>query len=190
MLLVGGVVMVTASQVFGPGAQAGPSPPRSQTLTEHIAGSASPAEAPSVPSGPTATTSRTSPPPAPAVASTAVPPAPPAPAVSEPRPATQTTVASWYGQRPLACFDPGQRHPLPSGLVMWVASRTLACGTAVQVSGPAGSAVLLVEDRGPYLHPGRDLDLSPEAFRRIVGPLSTGLAQVTYRLDRGAAPNN
>ena len=78
---------------------------------------------------------------------------------------------------------------LPASLKMWAASRTLPCGTKIEVSGPADNAVLLIEDHGPYLHPGRDLDLSPQAFRRVAGPLAKGLVQVQYRLAPGATPS-
>ena len=50
------------------------------------------------------------------------------------------------------------------------------------MTGPAGKAELLVEDRGPYVGPSRDLDLSPTAFRRVAGPLVIGTATVTYRV--------
>jgi rare lipoprotein A (peptidoglycan hydrolase) len=93
-----------------------------------------------------------------------------------------TTVASWYPGRPEACYEHGRRTALPPGLVLWTASKTLPCGSTVEVTGPAGRAELLVEDRGPYVGPTRDLDLSPAAFRRVVGPLVIGTATVTYRL--------
>jgi rare lipoprotein A (peptidoglycan hydrolase) len=72
--------------------------------------------------------------------------------------------------------------PLPAGLVLWTASKTLPCGSRIEVTGPAGRAELLVEDRGPYMGPSRDLDLSPAAFRRVAGPLVVGTATVTYRV--------
>lgn len=93
-----------------------------------------------------------------------------------------TTVASWYPGRPIACFQNGARHPLPSGLVMWAADKSLPCGSTIEVSGPQGTADLLIEDHGPYLTPDRGLDLSPEAFKKVVGPLRVGIAVVNYRV--------
>lgn len=93
-----------------------------------------------------------------------------------------STVASWYPGRPIACFQNGARHPLPSGLVMWAADKSLPCGSTIEVSGPEGTANLLIEDHGPYLTPDRGLDLSPEAFKKVVGPLGVGIAVVNYRV--------
>lgn len=112
-------------------------------------------------------------------------PAPPATVAVAPLPAPSpvvTTVASWYPGRPEACYQQGRRMPLPAGLVLWTASKTLPCGSRIEVTGPAGRAELLVEDRGPYMGPSRDLDLSPAAFRRVAGPLVVGTATVTYRV--------
>jgi rare lipoprotein A (peptidoglycan hydrolase) len=95
-------------------------------------------------------------------------------------PPTEATHASWYGTRPAACYDATGRHSVPPGK-LWTANRSLPCGTLVTVTGPAGSAVVAVEDRGPYGVAGRDLDLSPAAFRAVAGPLSRGVAPVTYR---------
>ncbi len=114
----------------------------------------------------------------------APPPAPPAPPAGTPAadlPALKTTIASWYRGRPNFCYQDGKPVSLPPGILSWTASKTLPCGARVEVSGPAGRAVVQVEDRGPYMG-GRDLDLSPDAFRRIVGALVIGTARVTYRV--------
>ncbi|GAC1368768.1 MAG: hypothetical protein NVSMB32_13800 [Actinomycetota bacterium] len=65
---------------------------------------------------------------------------------------------------------------------MWAASRTLRCGTTIEISGPAGTTRMMIEDHGPWLLPGRDLDLSPQAFTAVAGSLSTGLVTVRYRV--------
>ncbi|HEU5002632.1 MAG TPA: septal ring lytic transglycosylase RlpA family protein [Actinomycetota bacterium] len=93
-----------------------------------------------------------------------------------------STIASWYPGRPIACFQNGARHALPTGLVMWAADKSLPCGTTIQVTGPAGTATLLIEDHGPYLTPDRGLDLSPAAFKKVVGPLPVGIAVVTFKV--------
>ncbi|HLI56023.1 MAG TPA: septal ring lytic transglycosylase RlpA family protein [Actinomycetota bacterium] len=111
---------------------------------------------------------------------------PPEPA---PKGVATDTIASWYGDRPLECWEGGEPLALPQGLKMWAASRTLPCGTTIEVIGPAGTAVLLIEDHGPYLHPGRDLDLSPQAFRRVAGPLAKGVVPVQFRLAPGETPS-
>jgi hypothetical protein len=92
------------------------------------------------------------------------------------------TVASWYGERPSACYDASGRFPVPTSSEQWVAAKYLPCGTMVEVTGPAGKADLRVEDHGPYLGPSRGLDLSPAAFREVVGPLGTGVGEVNYRV--------
>lgn len=63
---------------------------------------------------------------------------------------------------------------------MWTAARTLPCGTKVEVDGQGGRTVLLVEDHGPWVGPGRELDMSPAAFEAVVGPLAIGTATVTF----------
>lgn len=90
-----------------------------------------------------------------------------------------TTRASWYDTRPTYCYKPGRTRVPPTEL--WVAHKTLPCGTLIEVSGPKGALVLPVYDRGPYV-PGRELDISAEAFKLIVGPLSQGVGTVTYRV--------
>jgi hypothetical protein len=113
-----------------------------------------------------------------------LPPPPPVVVAAAPAAASPlvTTVASWYPGRPEACYQQGRRMTPPPGLVLWTASKTLPCGSRIEVTGPAGKADLLVEDRGPYMGPSRDLDLSPPAFRRVAGPLVIGTATVTYRV--------
>ena len=112
------------------------------------------------------------------------PPAPPFPIPVAPVSASVPviTIASWYPGRPEACYQQGRRMALPAGLTLWTASKTLPCGSRIEVSGPAGKVELLVEDRGPYMGPSRDLDLSPPAFRKVAGPLGIGTAVVRYRV--------
>jgi rare lipoprotein A (peptidoglycan hydrolase) len=175
LLVVGTVGLLVGHQVFGSDSSSRHLDPAAASLTAHVAAHASPLAV-------TATVATGVP--------VAQPPAPsPSPTVASRLAASalRPTIASWYGVRPNGCYDRGQRFDLPAGIGMWVASRTLACGTVVQVTGPAGTALLLVEDHGPYLR-GRDLDLSPAAFRRVAGPLAKGLVNVTYGVDPGASP--
>jgi expansin (peptidoglycan-binding protein) len=58
----------------------------------------------------------------------------------------------------------------------------LALGTRLEVDGPRGSAIVVVRDRGPEAWTGRGLDLSPAAFRAVVGPLRLGIGPVSYRV--------
>jgi rare lipoprotein A (peptidoglycan hydrolase) len=90
-------------------------------------------------------------------------------------------LASWYVPRPSACWDALGRHPLLPGLVAYTAHPSLPCGTLVDVSGPAGTITVPVEDHGPEAWTGRALDLSPAAFRAVAGSLSAGVVPVTWR---------
>lgn len=166
----------------------------SQRLTAQVATHSSPVDAPAPP--PVTTTGTTVAGSAPGVgpaagsagAVAAAVPAAPAPAVAAPpKGVAKETIASWYGDQPVECWEGGEPRAFPVGLKMWAASRTLPCGATIEVIGPAGTVVLPVEDRGPYLHPGRDLDLSTVAFHRVAGPLAKGLVRVQYRLDPGEA---
>lgn len=104
----------------------------------------------------------------------ALPASPPAPPESPP------VLASWYPQRPSACWDARGRHALPPWLVAYTASRTLPCGALVTVSGPAGTVTVPVEDYGPEAWTGRDFDLSPAAFQAVAGSLATGVVPVEW----------
>lgn len=94
------------------------------------------------------------------------------------------TIASWYGGKPVACWQNGKKNLLPSGIKMWAADKSLPCGATIEVAGPSGTADLLIEDHGPYLTPDRGLDLSPEAFKKVVGPLAVGIAIVSFKVTR------
>jgi len=90
--------------------------------------------------------------------------------------ACQPRVASWYGEkyrgRPTASgelFDPDR---------LTAAHRTLPFGTKLLVKRGSRSVVVTVNDRGPFV-PGRDLDLSWAAFRKLADP-DRGLIDVTY----------
>lgn len=126
-------------------------------------------------------------------------PRPPEPVVSSPTPGVDASrsvgalpvpsavppesqaLASWYPQRPSACWDARGRHALPPGLIAYTASRTLPCGALVVVSGPAGSITVPVEDYGPEARTGRAFDLSPAAFQQVAGTLATGVVAVAWR---------
>lgn len=193
ILVVGTVGVLVGSHHAGPPHQARSDLLADQhQLTAQVATQASPVEAPVPPQSGSSVASTATLGASQATASSATSPASGTVAVVAAQ--TQkgpriTTIASWYGGRPLECWNGGVPMALPANLKMWAASRTLPCGTTIEVSGPAGTAVLLIEDHGPYLHPGRDLDLSPQAFRRVAGPLAKGLVQVQYRLAPGATPS-
>jgi hypothetical protein len=194
LLVVGTVGLLVGHQVFGSASSSRHPDPAAARLTAHVAAHASPLAVSATVATPVPAAAPPEPAPSPTVAiplpaaSRSVPAPSPTVASRIAASAMQPTIASWYGVRPSACYQRGQRFGLPAGIGMWVASRTLACGTVVEVTGPAGTALLLVEDHGPYLH-GRDLDLSPGAFRRVAGPLAKGLVQVTYGVDPGASPS-
>ncbi|KAH7165423.1 expansin-like protein [Dactylonectria macrodidyma] len=53
------------------------------------------------------------------------------------------------------------------------------CGKSISVPGPAGTAVVLVVDRcGGCAY--NDLDLSPAAFKQVVGDLGVGRTTATW----------
>lgn len=91
--------------------------------------------------------------------------------------------ASWYGPgfagRTTACgdrFDPG---------ALTLASRELACGSRVRITGPDGAHVeATVTDWGPAAWTGRRFDLSQATFAAIA-PLGAGVVDVTVER-RGA----
>jgi rare lipoprotein A (peptidoglycan hydrolase) len=93
------------------------------------------------------------------------------------------TRASWYGYPPVACYDRGRRTPFPTGEKVWTAHKTLPCGTVLEVEHAGRTIRVPVMDRGPYCECGnRELDLSAEAFRQVVGPLSKGVGVVRWRV--------
>lgn len=91
-----------------------------------------------------------------------------------------TTRASWYDVRPAGCYDDRGFHPHPSGLRLWTAHKTLPCGTIVVVRYGGAEIDVQVRDRGPY-SPGRDLDLSLAAFKRLASS-SRGVIRVEWRV--------
>lgn len=121
---------------------------------------------------------------APVLREASPPPATPAPSpasaapahVAEVVPAGSTGVASWYSGRPATCDG----HPVPSSVTGWAANRTLPCGMLVTLTGPFGSIVVPIEDRGPWVA-GRDWDLPPSVFRVLFGDLGAGTGRVTWR---------
>jgi len=89
--------------------------------------------------------------------------------------AWRTMIASWYeygsvtasGER----FDPER---------LTAAHKDLPFGTWLEVCGPSGCVMVRINDRGPFV-PGRDLDLSRAAARKI-GMLDAGVAPVRVRV--------
>jgi rare lipoprotein A len=64
---------------------------------------------------------------------------------------------------------------------MFVAHRTYPFGTKLKITNLHNqrSIVATVEDRGPYVGPGRDLDLSYAAAQQL-GMIAKGVALVSY----------
>lgn len=96
--------------------------------------------------------------------------------------------ASWYGERPIACWDRrsvqgfDRRTSVPRSLRLWTAHRTLPCGTIVLVTYRGRSVRVPVMDRGPYSG-DRVLDLSRDAFAALA-PLSRGVIAVRFTVLR------
>ncbi|CAF1472846.1 unnamed protein product, partial [Rotaria sordida] len=70
-----------------------------------------------------------------------------------------------------AQFDPSTPNGNPN--------RNRLCNKQIYVNGPHGTATVRVVDRCPGCAYGA-LDLSPAAFKRIVGNLDKGVGQVTW----------
>lgn len=81
--------------------------------------------------------------------------------------------ARWFAHRPMA--DGNRMDPQGSN----AASRTLPLGTTAKVTNLATgrSAVVAIEDRGPYVK-GRIIDLSPGTARQIGITRHMGIAKV------------
>lgn len=55
------------------------------------------------------------------------------------------------------------------------------CGVCVEVTGPKGTATIQIVDQCPTCeHSEQDLDLSPEVFEEIVGPLTIGIGDISW----------
>src|SRR5260221_2650101 len=91
------------------------------------------------------------------------------------------TRASWYAERPTACYDSRGRHPFPRSLTLWTAHKTLPCGTVITVRFGNRTIRVAVLDRGPYVA-GRDLDLSRAAFAYFASPDIVGVLFVRWRV--------
>lgn len=98
------------------------------------------------------------------------------------------THASWYG--------PGFfGHVTKSGRLftkedLLVAHRTYPIGTKLVVTNLQNhlSIVVSVEDRGPYHHPGRDLDLLYAAAKQL-GMINQGVVLVSYTIYSNKPPS-
>ncbi len=92
----------------------------------------------------------------------------------------QTVRASWYGgsERLSAHTSTGERF---NPLARTCAHRTLAFGTRLEVSYRGRSTVCRVNDRGPNINTGRDLDLSRGAAADI-GLIPAGTGAVTIKI--------
>jgi rare lipoprotein A len=90
---------------------------------------------------------------------------------------TEVGLASWY--------DPGRRaidQALTGGSGLTAAHRSLPLGTRVLVTNVENGrqVTVVVTDRGPLV-PGRVIDVSPKAARRL-GILRGGLARVRLKV--------
>ena len=100
------------------------------------------------------------------------------PAVPAPAP-QHLTHATWYGPgffgNHTACGKVYVKH------AVFVAHRTYPFGTKLSITNLRNhrNIVAVVEDRGPYFHPGRDLDLSYAAAQKL-DMVETGVVLVSY----------
>ncbi len=78
-------------------------------------------------------------------------------------------LATWFTGAIGACGKPLRG--------LYAASKTLPCGSLVSVRSGGRYVMVTILDRGPY-GPGRILDLSPSAFKKLA-PRGTGVIRVT-----------
>jgi len=86
-------------------------------------------------------------------------------------------LASWYGEESGNRTANGEKFD-PSGLT--AAHKTLAFGTKVRVELDGKSAVVRVNDRGPFVK-GREFDLSRKTAERI-GLAKRGVARICWEI--------
>ena len=55
-----------------------------------------------------------------------------------------------------------------------------ACGVCLEVTGNTGTRTIQVVDQCPTCTAGTDLDLGPDIFEEIVGPLSVGYSEISF----------
>lgn len=89
------------------------------------------------------------------------------------------THASWYGPGFFGRHTSSGKIYAESDLL--VANRTIPFGTKLKVTNLRNhrSIVVAVEDRGPYFHPRRGLDLSYSAAKQL-DMISAGVVPVSY----------
>jgi rare lipoprotein A len=85
--------------------------------------------------------------------------------------------ASWYGTESGSRTANGEFF---DGSSMTVAHKTLPFGTKLRVSLGGKSAIVRVNDRGPFVR-GRELDLS-RAVAKKIGLLPKGVAHVCWEI--------
>ncbi|HUJ57070.1 MAG TPA: septal ring lytic transglycosylase RlpA family protein [Kofleriaceae bacterium] len=86
--------------------------------------------------------------------------------------------ASWYGETQMtASGERFDKHALTA------AHRTLPLGTRVRVTNTRNgrSVIVRINDRGPYGHASRIIDLS-EAAARVLGMIDAGVAPVELQV--------
>lgn len=89
------------------------------------------------------------------------------------------THASWYGKAFIGRITTSGKEYKEEDI--FVAHRTYPIGTKLLVTNLRNhrSIVVAVEDRGPFNHPGRDLDLSYQAAK-LLDMLHSGVVLVSY----------
>lgn len=55
-------------------------------------------------------------------------------------------------------------------------------GKRVRVTGPKGTIIVVINDYGPQKYTGKVIDLSAEAFKACIGPLSKGVGYVKLEI--------
>lgn len=55
-------------------------------------------------------------------------------------------------------------------------------GKKVRVTGPKGTIIVTINDYGPQKYTGKIIDLSAEAFKAAIGPLSKGVGSVKIEI--------
>lgn len=97
-------------------------------------------------------------------------------ASAPPKPQSRSGVASWVDYRLAGSLMANGKPFDPDKLTC--ASWHYPLGTVLLVTTPDRGTVVTVTDRGPNKRLGREIDLSPAAFKRLA-PLSKGLVDVT-----------
>jgi expansin (peptidoglycan-binding protein) len=77
-------------------------------------------------------------------------------------------------------FDNDKIKPYYGAMSTPTYNTAATCGACYEVTGDVGTRVIQIVDQCPTCTGGEDIDLGPQAFQEIVGPLSIGRAAITY----------